>query len=111
VQTPWNSDYHLDLNIQMCHWPVEVANLPELDLPLTEYVRSLMKNGERSAKAYYNADGWIAHVCANVWGFTEPGESANWGFTKVGPGWLCNNLWQHYQFTEDEKYLKSIYPY
>jgi alpha-L-fucosidase 2 len=110
VQTPWNSDYHLDLNIQMCHWPVEVANLPELDLPLTEYVRSLMKNGERSAKAYYNADGWIAHVCANVWGFTEPGESANWGFTKVGPGWLCNNLWQHYQFTGDEKYLKSIYP-
>jgi alpha-L-fucosidase 2 len=110
VQTPWNSDYHLDLNIQMCHWPVEVANLPELDLPLTEYVRSLMKNGERSAKAYYNADGWIAHVCANVWGFTEPGESANWGFTKVGPGWLCNNLWQHYQFTEDDKYLKSIYP-
>ncbi|MDB5283024.1 MAG: glycoside hydrolase family 95 protein [Bacteroidota bacterium] len=110
VQTPWNSDYHLDLNIQMCHWPVEVGNLPELDLPLTEYVRGLIKNGERSAKAYYNADGWIAHVCANVWGFTEPGESASWGFTKVGPGWLCNNLWQHYQFTEDEKYLKSIYP-
>jgi alpha-L-fucosidase 2 len=110
VQTPWNSDYHLDLNIQMCHWPVEVANLPELNLPLTEYVRSLMKNGARSAKAYYNADGWIAHVCANVWGFTEPGESANWGFTKVGPGWLCDNLWQHYQFTGDDKYLKSIYP-
>ncbi|MFC0512961.1 glycoside hydrolase N-terminal domain-containing protein [Mucilaginibacter angelicae] len=110
VQTPWNSDYHLDLNIQMCHWPVEVGNLPELNLPLTEYVRGLIKNGERSAKAYYNADGWIAHVCANVWGFTEPGESASWGFTKVGPGWLCNNLWQHYQFTEDEKYLKSIYP-
>jgi alpha-L-fucosidase 2 len=110
VQTPWNSDYHLDLNIQMCHWPVEVANLPELDLPLTEYVRSLMKNGEKSAKAYYNADGWIAHVCANVWGFTEPGESANWGFTKVGPGWLCDNLWQHYQFTGDDKYLESIYP-
>jgi alpha-L-fucosidase 2 len=110
VQTPWNSDYHLDLNIQMCHWPIEVTNLPELDLPLTEYVRSLMKNGGRSAKAYYNADGWIAHVCANVWGFTEPGESANWGFTKVGPGWLCDNLWQHYQFTGDDKYLKSIYP-
>ncbi|MDB5012262.1 MAG: Alpha-L-fucosidase 2, partial [Daejeonella sp.] len=110
VQTPWNSDYHIDLNLQMNHWPVEVANLSELNLPLTEFVRGLMKNGERTAKAYYNADGWIAHVAANVWGFTEPGESANWGITKVGPGWLSNNLWAHYQYTGDKKYLSDIYP-
>jgi len=110
VQTPWNSDYHVDLNLQMCHWPVEVANLPELDLPLTEFVRGLMKNGHRTAKAYYNADGWIAHVIVNVWGFTEPGESANWGSTKVGPGWLSNNLWRHYLFTQDKNYLRGIYP-
>lgn len=110
VQTPWNSDYHLDLNLQMCHWPVEVANLSELNLPLTDYVQGLVKNGERTAKAYYNADGWIAHVAANIWGFTEPGESANWGITKVGPGWLSNNLWTHYQYTGDKKYLAEIYP-
>lgn len=110
VQTPWNSDYHIDLNLQMNHWPVEVANLSELNLPLTEYVKSLVPNGERTAKAYYNAEGWIAHVAANVWGFTEPGESANWGITKVGPGWLSNNLWMHYQYTGDKKYLLDIYP-
>jgi alpha-L-fucosidase 2 len=110
VQTPWNSDYHIDLNLQMNHWPVEVANLSELNLPLAEFVKSLVKNGERTAKAYYNADGWIAHVAANVWGFTEPGESANWGITKVGPGWLSNNLWMHYQYTNDKKYLNDIYP-
>lgn len=110
VQTPWNSDYHIDLNLQMNHWPVEVANLSELNLPLTAYVKSLMPNGERTAKAYYNAEGWIAHVAANVWGFTEPGESANWGITKVGPGWLSNNLWMHYQYTGDKSYLQDIYP-
>ncbi|GAA3975885.1 alpha-L-fucosidase 2 [Mucilaginibacter dorajii] len=110
IQTPWNSDYHVDLNLQMCHWPVEVANLSELDLPLTEFVRGLMKNGSRTAKAYYNADGWIAHVIVNVWGFTEPGEAASWGSTKVGPGWLSNNLWRHYLFTQDKAYLRSIYP-
>jgi alpha-L-fucosidase 2 len=110
IQTPWNSDYHVDLNLQMCHWPVEVANLPELDLPLTDFVQGLMKNGSRTAKAYYNADGWIAHVIVNVWGFTEPGEAASWGSTKVGPGWLSNNLWRHYLFTQDKKYLQQIYP-
>ncbi|HEY4149872.1 MAG TPA: glycoside hydrolase family 95 protein [Chitinophagaceae bacterium] len=110
LHTPWNGDYHLDINVQMNHWPVEVGNLSELDLPLAELVKSLVPNGEKTAKAYYNADGWIAHVITNIWGWTEPGESASWGVTKSGAGWLCNNLWQHYAFTNDTAYLKDIYP-
>lgn len=110
IHTPWNGDYHLDVNVQMNHWPVEVTNLSELNLPLVELVRGMVKPGERTAKAYYNADGWVAHVITNVWGFTEPGESASWGITKAGSGWLCNNIWEHYEFTNDQGYLKSIYP-
>jgi len=110
IHTPWNGDYHLDVNVQMNHFPVEVSNLSELNLPLVELVRGLVKPGERTAKAYYNADGWVAHVITNVWGWTEPGESASWGITKAGSGWLCSNLWDHYAFTNDKTYLKSIYP-
>ncbi len=110
VQTPWNGDYHLDVNVQMNHWPVQVGNLPELDLPLADLVKGLIAPGGRTAKAYYNADGWVAHVITNVWGFTEPGESASWGITKSGSGWMCSNLWDHYAFTNDKKYLKDIYP-
>lgn len=110
IQTPWNGDYHLDVNVQMNHWPVEVSNLSELNLPLAALVKGLVKPGERTAKAYYNAEGWVAHVITNIWGFTEPGESASWGITKSGSGWLCNNLWEHYAFTNDKKYLEDIYP-
>lgn len=110
VQTPWNGDYHLDVNIQMNQWPVEVSNLSELNLPLADLVQGMVKPGERTAKAYYNAKGWIAHVITNVWGFTEPGESASWGASNAGSGWLCNNLWDHYAFSKDKDYLKKIYP-
>ncbi|WPV66109.1 glycoside hydrolase family 95 protein [Chitinophaga sp. LS1] len=110
IQTPWNGDYHLDINVQMNHWPLEVSNLSELNLPLAELVRGLVAPGARTAKAYYNAPGWVAHVITNIWGFTEPGESASWGATKSGSGWLCNNLWEHYAFTNDTHYLKDIYP-
>jgi len=110
VQTPWNGDYHLDINVQMNHWPVEVSNLPELSLPLAALVKGMVSNGARTAKAYYQAEGWIAHVITNVWGFTEPGESASWGIAKSGAGWLCSNLWAHYDFTRDERYLADIYP-
>ena len=110
IQTPWNGDYHLDVNVQMNHWPLEVANLSELNLPLVDLVKGLVKPGEKTARAYYNAEGWVAHVITNVWGYTEPGEDASWGATNSGSGWLCNNLWEHYEFTGDKKYLQSIYP-
>ena len=110
INTPWNGDYHLDVNVQMNHWPVEVSNLSELNLPLADLVKGLVEPGERTAKAYYNAEGWIAHVITNVWGYTEPGESASWGAANAGSGWLCNNLWEHYAFSMDLKYLEDIYP-
>lgn len=110
IQTPWNGDYHLDVNVQMNHWPLEVSNLSELNLPLADLVEGMISSGERTAKAYYNAEGWVAHVITNVWGFTEPGEDASWGATNAGSGWLCNNLWEHYAFTSDKEYLKRIYP-
>lgn len=110
VQTPWNGDYHLDVNVQMNHWALETGNLSELNLPLKDLVKQMVPYGEKTAKAYYNADGWVAHVITNVWGFTEPGESASWGIAKAGSGWLCNNLWNHYLYTNDKEYLAEIYP-
>lgn len=110
VQTPWNADWHLDMNVEMNHWPVDVSNLSELDLPLADLVARMVPYGERSARAYYHARGWVAHVITNAWHFTEPGESASWGASKAGSGWICSNLWQHYAFTDDTAYLRRIYP-
>lgn len=110
IRTPWNGDYHLDVNVQMNHWHLGPANLSELELPLADLVAGLTKNGAKTAKAYYNAPGWVAHVITNIWGYTEPGEAASWGIANAGSGWLCNNLWNHFAYTQDLNYLKSIYP-
>jgi alpha-L-fucosidase 2 len=110
IHTPWNSDYHLDMNVEMNHWGLGVSNLSELTLPLVDLMEGMVPHGEKSAKAYYNVKGWIAHVITNLWGFTEPGEGASWGVTKCGSGWVCNNLWSHYLYSRDKKYLEKIYP-
>ncbi|MEH3114324.1 glycosyl hydrolase family 95 catalytic domain-containing protein [Pedobacter terrae] len=31
-------------------------------------------------------------------------------FLTEGSGWVCQHLWEHYAFTRDKAYLKSIYP-
>lgn len=110
VQTPWNADWHLNVNVQMNYWPAEVTNLSELQQPLFALIESLQTPGARTAKLYYNARGWVAHVITNPWGFTAPGEGASWGSTTSGSAWLCQHLWDHYLFTRDKAFLKWAYP-
>jgi len=110
IQTPWNCDYHLDINVQMNYWPAEVCGLGDCHMPLMKLIESLQKPGAKTAKAYYNADGWVAHVITNVWGFTAPGEQAGWGATASGSAWLCDHLWEHYDYTRDKRFLEWAYP-
>lgn len=109
IQTPWNGDYHLNINAQMNHWGVEVGNLSEYHMPFIRLIKTLAQQGRRTAQAYYNAPGWVAYMMTNVWGYTAPGEQASWG-ASTASGWLCNHLWEHYQFTQDTSYLRDIYP-
>lgn len=109
-QTPWNGDYHLNINVQMNYWPAEVTNLASCHQPLLQFTKELVKPGEVTAKAYYNTRGWTAHMMSNPWKFTAPGESATWGSSLTGGAWLCEHLWQHYRYRPDQKYLASIYP-
>ncbi|MDR1340218.1 MAG: glycoside hydrolase family 95 protein [Prevotellaceae bacterium] len=108
--TPWNGDYHLNINIQMNYWLAEATNLAELAEPLHRFTAALQDNGTKTAKAYYDAPGWVAHVISNPWLFTSPGESAYWGSTLTGGAWLASHLWEHFRYTGDVEFLKRYYP-
>ena len=110
ISSPWNGDYHLNINIQMNHFPLDVTNLGIFNEPFFNLVRKLVKSGEKTARAYYNAEGWVAHVITNVWGYTSPGEHYSWGSFNTGSAWLCQMLWSHYEFTRDTSYLRDLYP-
>jgi alpha-L-fucosidase 2 len=108
---PWNSDYHLNINLQMNYWPAEVTNLSELHLPLFDLLESLRPSGRRTARLHYNARGFVAHHITDIWGFTTPGDRARSGLWPMGAAWLCQHLWEHYRFTQDRKFLaERAYP-
>jgi alpha-L-fucosidase 2 len=110
LQTPWNGDYHTDINIQMNYWPVDITNLAECQMPLTDLIESFVVPGRRTASVHYKADGWVIHPITNVWGFTAPGESPSWGLHLGAGAWMAQHLWDHYSFTGDKEYLKRVYP-
>lgn len=110
IKTPWNGDYHLNINLQMNYWPSEVTNLSELHTPLKNLIVGLVPSGQTTAQGFYGADGWVAHMMTNPWYYTAPGEHASWGATNTGGAWLCEHLWEHYAFTQDKAYLQEVYP-
>lgn len=110
IHTPWNGDYHLNINLQMNLWPAEVTNLSELHVPMTEWIKNQVASGEKTARIFYNSRGWVTHILGNVWGFTSPGEHPSWGATNTSAAWLCEHIYDHYLYTLDKAYLNEMYP-
>lgn len=110
IQTPWNGDYHTDVNIEMNYWPAEVTNLSEMHLPMFDLISALVAPGSKTAEVQYHSDGWVVHPITNVWGYTSPGESASWGMHTGAPAWICQHIGEHYRFTGDTAFLEKMYP-
>ena len=109
VDGPWHVDYHNNINIQMNYWPSCSANLPECAGPFFEYVRSLVRPGERVARSYYGARGWTASISGNPFGFASPLSSGDmtWNLCPMAGPWLATHLWDYYDFTRDTSFLRE----
>jgi alpha-L-fucosidase 2 len=110
TQTPWNGDYHTNINIQMNYWLAETGNLGECAEPLVDLIDGMRAPGRRTAAVHHGARGWAVHTLHNLWGYTSPGEDPSWGLSPMAGPWLCQHLWEHYAFGRDEAYLRRVYP-
>lgn len=110
LKLPWGCDYKSNINFQMNYWPVETANLGECHRPMLRLIGSLVEPGQKTAKAYFNAPGWVMAYTTNTWGWTAPGGFGPWGPFFCGGAWTCQHLWEHYAFSGDLDFLKQAYP-
>lgn len=110
VDGPWRVDYHNNINLQMNYWPACAAQLGECMLPLVDFIRTLVKPGERTAQAYFGARGWAASVSGNIFGFTSPlsSEEMSWNFCPMAGPWLATHVWDYYDYTRDERFLREV---
>jgi len=107
---PWNSDYHININIQMNYWPAEVTNLSECHLPYIEFIGRLREKGRITARKTYGAGGFTAHHTTDGWHNTALFGKPVYSMWPMGPAWSCQHIWEHYLFTEDRDFLAANYP-
>lgn len=120
VQPPWGSNYTTNINTEMNYWLAENTNLSECHQPLFDFMEELAVNGAKTAKTNYNIhEGWVVHHNSDLWAKTSPPGGYDqdsrgmprWSAWPMAGAWFCQHLWQHYQFTGDEKFLREkAYP-
>lgn len=111
MTAPWNSDYHININLQMNYWPVEVANLSELHGAYFDYIEGLVPAGRRTAQEVFGCRGFCACLNSDPWRWTTPYGSARWGMWVTGGGWCTQDFMEHYRFSGDQEFLRRrAYP-
>lgn len=108
---PWDSKYTININTQMNYWPAETCQLQECHEALFDHIEKMMESGRRTASIMYGCRGFVAHHNTDIWGDTAPQDiyiaATYW---PLGAAWLCLHLWEHYQFTQDQEFLRKVLP-
>ncbi|SOD90512.1 glycoside hydrolase N-terminal domain-containing protein [Streptomyces sp. Ag109_G2-15] len=112
----WMGDYHTDINIQMNYWMADRAGLSPCFDAFTDYCVAQLPSWtdltrrlfDDSRNRYRNSSGknagWTVAISTNPYG------GGGWWWHPAGNAWLCNSLWEHYEFTASRAHLKKIYP-
>ncbi len=108
VHAPWACDYHNNINLQMCYWGAEVANLSECHMTFIDFMQAMEEPLAEMTRTHFgdNVRGWTTRISQNPWG--------GGGWVMWNPpvnAWYALHVWDHYLFTLDKDYLRNVgYP-
>ncbi len=112
----WYSDYHTDINVQMNYWLADRAGLSDSFDAFADYCVAQLPAWSNQTQALFQdprnrfrntnnrVAGWTMAFSTNIYG------GLGWWWHPAGNAWLCNSLWEHYEYTMDTRYLARIYP-
>ena len=105
-----NSFYSVNSALQMSYWPACMTGLADCENSLFHIIKKAYKKGVVTARTMYRSRGWVCHNALDIWGDTAPCQNRlDESFWPLGAAWLCTHIWEHYQYTQDKKFLKKYY--
>lgn len=107
MNAAWNSDFHTNINLQMNYWPAEVCNLTETTRPLISFMEKLMVPGSVTARETYGTGGWVFHHLVDPFGRTGVADGV-WGITPLNGPWMTFTVYEHFLFTRDTAFLRTV---
>ncbi|MZD09000.1 glycoside hydrolase family 95 protein [Streptomyces sp. SID5785] len=112
----WMGDYHTDINIQMNYWFPDRAGAPDTFDAFADYCVSQLPAWSAVTQERFNdSRNRFRNTSGKVAGWTvafstNPYGGLGWWWHPAGNAWLCESLYEHYEFTQDASYLARIHP-
>ncbi|MGW1006033.1 glycosyl hydrolase family 95 catalytic domain-containing protein [Streptomyces sp. NPDC002520] len=112
----WMGDYHTDVNIQMNYWMADRAGLSDCFDTFADYCLAQLPDWTDVTQRLFNTEtnryrnssgqvaGWAVAFSTNPYG------GSGWWWHPGANAWICQSLFEHYEFTQDRAYLERIYP-
>ena len=104
---PWSSDYHFNINVQMCYWPAYHGNCLEHLRPLFDMIHTWIPVLRENARVFCGIDDglMLPHAvddrCVCMGGFWT--GSVDHGCT----AWVGQMMFRYYRYTLDRQFLRD----
>ncbi len=108
---PWESDYHVNINLQMCYWFVDVLGMDKAADTMFNLIEGFVPYAKVLAKKMYGCRGIVICHQTDAWGRPTP-EACGYAVWIGGAAWLGQHLFRHWRYTRDRDFLRDrCYPY
>ncbi|WP_447642963.1 MULTISPECIES: glycosyl hydrolase family 95 catalytic domain-containing protein [Chitinophagaceae] len=107
---PWGSKFTTNINLEMNYWLADPLQLEECAIPYFNLMQEVAVTGTKVAKEHYGIDGWVLHHNTDIWRIAAPINASDHGIWVGGSGWLCDAIWEHFLFSRDTLFLRTMYP-
>lgn len=109
---PWSSDYHFNINVEMCYWPAYRAGLFEHLLPLFRMVESWLPTLRENARLFIGVDDGLLlpHAVDDRCGII----GAFWTGTldHACTAWVARMMFDYWEYSGDDAFLReTAYPF
>lgn len=116
LRPAWSCNYTVNINLEMNYWAADKLGLSDMGLPMVRQILNMSETGKYTARNFFGCRGWAAGHNSDIWAITNPvghlgmgdPQWANWFMASP---WLCQYLWDRYQYTGNMDYLRNTaYP-
>ena len=104
---PWSSDYHFNINVQMCYWPAYQANRGSHLLPLFDLVLSWKTQLRQNARYFIGIDDgyMLPHSVDDR--CTCMGSFWTGTIDHACSAWIAQMMYRYYRYTGDLAFLRD----
>jgi len=109
---PWSSDYHFNINVQMCYWPAYQSGKLEHLMPIFNLVLSWKEQMQKNAKLFVGIDDGYMLPHAVDDRCTCMGSFWTGAIDHACTAWMAIMMFEYVEYTNDYEFLENqAYPF